>query len=155
MNFKGTQIAIDLYGCLENKVTKPDDVKKILQEATETFLMEPKAYYYNEDNDEEKYVYSYIIPCKKGHLNVVVYPKIGYVGIDVFTCNEMAKPEKLAIFLRNQFSPDKAQTTFLERGNFGSKNDLKPRKKTLVKTSRRAKTARDHILKLLLKPKSM
>lgn len=155
MNFKGTQIAIDLYGCLENIVTTPNNVKTILQEATETFLMEPKNFFYNEDNDEQSNLYSYIIPCKKGHLNVIVYPKIGYVGIDVFTCNETAKPEKLAIFLRNQFSPDKAQTTFVERGNLGSKNDLKPRKKTLVKTSRRAKTARDNILKLLLKPKSM
>lgn len=155
MNFKGTQIAIDLYGCLENIVTDPDVVKTILQEAAETFLMEPKNYYYNEDKDEKNSVYSYIIPCKKGHLNVIVYPILGYAGIDVFTCNETAKPEKLAIFLRNQFSPDKAQTTFLERGNLGSKNDLKPRKKSLVKTSRRAKTARDQILKLLLKPKSM
>lgn len=155
MNFKGTQIALDLYGCLEIVVTDPTAVKNILQEATETFLLEPKNYYYNEDNDIENSVYSYMIPCKKGHLSVIVYPEIGYVGIDIFTCNESAKPEKLATFLRNQFSPDKAQTTFLERGNLGSKNDLKPRKQTLVKTSRRAKTARDHILKLLLKPKSM
>lgn len=155
MNLKGIQIAIDMYGCLEDIVANPQTIETILKEATDTFSMEAKSFYFNQDVNTTDLDYSYIVPCKKGHLNVYVYPNLGFVAVDVFTCNQTAKAEKLAIFLRNKFSPDKAQTTFLDRGNFGSKNDMKPRKKSLIKTSRRAKTARDKILKILFRPKSI
>lgn len=152
MKFKGTQIAIDMYGCLEAVVTDAEAVKKILQQAiTEYHMGEIDIYFNQEENDE----YSLLAPCKKGHINLHVYPQLGFAAVDVFTCNDDASPEQLASYLRAQFNPDKSRITFLERGDFGSQNDMKPRRKSQVKTSRRAKNARDKILKLVMKPRSL
>lgn len=69
-----------------------------------------------------------------------LYPDLGFVTIDVFTCFKDADPDGLARFLRNYFDPDKSKITYLDRGDFGSESDMKPRRKSNIKTIRRART---------------
>lgn len=152
VKFKGTQIAIDMYGCSDEVISNPEAVEAILREAIVEYHMEERAVHYNaEDNGE----YSLIVPCKRGHINLHVYPQIGFAAVDVFTVNDAANPDKLAVYLRAKFAPDKSKITFLERGDFGSQNDMKPRRKSQIKTIRRAKNAGNALKKLMMRPKSL
>lgn len=153
MNYKGTQIAIDMYACDGETISNKDTVKAILKNAVEQYKMEEHSIYFNDDQGNNEY--SYIIPCKRGHINIHVYPTLGFVAADIFTINDAANPEQLAITLRKEFAPDKSKITFLERGDFGSQNDMKPRRKRQVKTIRRAKNAGAAFKRLILKPKSL
>ena len=60
---------------------------------------------------------------------------------DIFTLENAANPEQVAVFLRQEFTPDQAKVTTLKRGDYGSIKDMKPRRKKLVKPMRRAKNA--------------
>lgn len=153
MKFKGTQIAIDMYSCNGAVISNKDTVQEILERAATEYGMEKKSIYYNDDQDDAEF--SYIIPCNRGHINVHVFPVLGFVAADIFTVSDSASPEKLAIFLRKEFSPDKSKITFLQRGDFGSLNDMKPHLRSQTKTIRRAKNAGAVIKKLVLKPKSL
>ncbi len=153
MDFKGTQIAIDMYSCDEEVLTNHDVVKALVQNAVSSYHMEEQAIYYVNDNSNDEY--SYLIPCKRGHMNLHVYPSLGFIAMDIFTLQDGANPEKLAISLRKAFNPDKSKITFLERGDFGSESDMKPRRKKQIKTIRRAKNAGTVLKQLLFKPKSI
>ena len=153
MKFKRTQIAIDMYSCNGAVISNKDIVKEVLERAATEYGMEKKSIYYNDDQGDGEF--SYIIPCNRGHINVHVYPVLGFVAADIFTISDNANPEKLAIFLRKEFSPDKSKITFLQRGDFGSLNDMKPHLRSQIKTIRRAKNAGAVLKKLVLKPKSL
>ena len=153
MKFKGTQIAIDMYSCNGNIISNKDLVREVLERATTEYGMEKQSIYYNDDQGDGEF--SYIIPCNRGHINVHVYLVLGFVAADIFTVNDTASPEKLAIFLRKEFSPDKSKITFLQRGDFGSQFDMKPHRRSQIKTIRRAKHAGEVLKKLVLKPKSL
>ena len=103
---------------------------------------------------DENGEYSFSIPCKRGHINLHVYPQLGFAAVDVFTCNDEADPDRLVGFIKKQFSPDKAKITFLQRGDFGSQSDMKPRRKSQIKPMHRARNAGNRLLKIVMKPKS-
>ena len=151
MKFKGTQIVIDMYSCKYEIVSDCKKVEAILQKAVEDYKIGAYSICYNLDDNGE---YSFSIPCKRGHINLHVYPELDFAAIDIFTCNDEADPDRLANFLKKQFSPDKSKITFLQRGDFGSQNDMKPRRKSQVKTIHRARNAGNRLLRIVMKPKS-
>ena len=137
MKFKGAQIAIDMYSCKDEILSDCKKVEVILQKAVEDYK-----------NGE----YSFSIPCKRGHINLHVYPELGFAAVDIFTCNDEADPDRLAGFIKKQFSPDKSKITFLKRGDFGSQNDMKPRRKSQIKPMHRARNAGKRLLKIVMGP---
>ncbi|MDD4084031.1 MAG: S-adenosylmethionine decarboxylase-like protein [Acholeplasmataceae bacterium] len=151
MDFKGKQIAIDMYNCLEEIISDNKKVEELLQKAAEVYKIGAYSVCYNIDENGE---YSFSVPCKRGHMNLHVYPALGFAAIDIFTCKDDAEPENLAAFLKKTFSPDKSKITFLQRGDFGSQSDMKPRRRSQIKTMHRAKSAGNQLLKIVMKPKS-
>ena len=79
--------------------------------------------------------------CTNGHLFLHVFPTYGYVEADIFTLESGANPEQVEVFLRQEFVPDHSKLTTLKRGDYGSIMDMKPQRKKMVKTMRRAKNA--------------
>ena len=141
----GTQIAIDMYNCSDLLLSDASGVQATIQSAAADFAMQPRETYINcEEGINEYSVFSL-------HL----YPDLGFVTIDVFTCFKDADPDGLARFLRNYFDPDKSKITYLDRGDFGSESDMKPRRKSNIKTIRRARTIGNKLSKLMMKPRSM
>lgn len=153
MNFQGTQIAIDMYECDITVIGDQDKVKAIIEQAVADFKMDQQAIHFNDEKENDEY--SYLVPCKRGHINIHVYPQLGFVAADVFTVNTIARPESLAKYLREAFAPDKSKITLLQRGDFGSQDDMKPSRRNQIKTFRRASRAGKALKKLLFRPKSM
>ena len=149
----GTQIAIDMYNCSDALLNDDIGVKTFISNPSNDFSMQLRQIYIDrEDGNNE---YSVYLHCKQGHLTLHIYPELGFMTVDIFTCYKEAHPDKLAKHLRNYFNPDKSKITYLDRGDFGSESDMKPRSKSKIKTIRRARNLGNKLGKIILKPRSM
>ena len=145
---KGTQVALDMYRCLEDVVYDKDKIKAILEMAAQKFDMRELAVHLTDNEMDEEFCY--VMLCDNGHIFLHVFPAQGYAAADVFTLDSGADPEELAIFLRKEFGPDQAKLTMITRGDFGNVSDMKPRRQKIVKPIRRAKNAGATLKKFMM-----
>lgn len=136
---KGTQAALDMYRCAEEIVFDKKKIRDVLEEAAERFSLKELALYSTENDEGDDFCF--VMLCTNGHIFLHVFPTYGYVEADVFTLESAASPEQVAVFLRQEFGPDQTKLTTLKRGDYGSIKDMKPQRKKMVKTMRRAKNA--------------
>ena len=136
---KGTQAALDMYRCAEDVVFDKEKIRDILEEAADRFSLKELALYATENDEGDDFCF--VMLCTNGHLFLHVFPTYGYVEADIFTLESGANPEQVAVFLRQEFGPDQSKLTTLKRGDYGSIKDMKPQRKKMVKTMRRAKNA--------------
>lgn len=149
----GIQMVIDMYNCSDLLLNDATEVRTTIENAVAEFAMRPHETYINcEEGINEYSIFSH---CKQGHVTLHLYPDLGFVTIDIFTCFKDANPDGLLRFLREYFEPDKSKITYLNRGDFGSESDMKPRRKSNIKTIRRARTIGNKLSKLMMKPRSI
>lgn len=152
-NFMGKLIVIDMYSCKENAINDIEFVKNSLSEACVKFGMDLEQLVCNEDAEGKEY--SVVAICKRGHVTLHVYKELGFVTADVFSCNEGAQPADLSRQLRIFLGTDKAKITLLDRGDFGSVVDMKPRRNSKIKLGRHTKNLGNKLKNMILKPRSM
>lgn len=149
----GKLIVVDMYSCKENVINDIEAVKAELEKACADFAMPLVQIVVNDDAENEEY--SVVAVCKCGHVTLHVYKELGFVTADVFSCFEAAKPAELSRHLRGFFGTDKAKITLLNRGDFGSETDMKPRRNSKIKFSRHTKNFGNKLKKIILKPRSI
>lgn len=149
----GKLIVVDMYSCKENVINDIEGVKAELEKACTDYEMALSQIIFNEDTENEEY--SVVALCKRGHVTLHVYKELGFVTADVFSCFEEAKPAELSRYLRTFFGTDKAKITLLDRGDFGSETDMKPRRNSKIKFSRHTKNFGNKLKKIILKPRSI
>ena len=149
---RGTQVALDMYHCEEDVVCNQEKIGEMLEEVAQRFAMDELALHLT-DNDQGD-DYCYVMLTRNGHIFLHVFPAYGYVEADIFSLETGVDPEQLAIYLRKQFGPDQSKLTMLNRGDFGSIADMKPRRKKIIKPIRRAKNAGATLKKLVLNQKN-
>ena len=141
--FTGKLIAIDMYNCGVNEVNDTEKAKTLLQVCQE----------------EGQSEYSISVLCKQGHVTLHVYPKLGFIAADIFSCYDDADPAGMARYLRSAFDCDKAKITLLDRGDFGSKYDMKPNHRSNIKFIRRTQNVTKNVgaqlKKMMLKPRGI
>lgn len=148
----GKLIAIDMYSCNYNTLEDHSKVEDVLDEACRDFSMHvSQVLYYKEDEQNE---YTLFAACKQGHVTLHIYPDLGFVTADIFSCGEGANPAGMARFLRSYFNADKSKITLLDRGDFGTKNDMKPKRRSKVTFIRRTKNLGGRLKKIILRPHS-
>ena len=150
---KGKLIVVDMYGCKADVINDIEGVKTVLSEACVNFGMDMSEVVCNEYPENKEY--SVIVACKRGHVTVHVYKEIGFVAVDVFSCHDGAHPEQMSRFLRTYFGTDKAKITLLDRGDFGTEVDMKPRRNSNIKFGRRTRSLGNKLKKIILKPRSI
>lgn len=150
---KGKLIVVDMYSCKEMAINDIEIVKNSLSEACVKFGMELVQVVCNEDVENKEY--SVVAICKRGHVTLHVYKELGFVTADVFSCNEGSKPADLSREMRVFFGTDKAKITLIDRGDFGSEVDMKPRRNSKIKLGRHTKNIGNKLKKMILKPRSM
>jgi S-adenosylmethionine decarboxylase len=139
VNFRGTQVVMDMYNCALDTISDQSEVKKVMETTADHFHFEVINLYYNPTAGTEDY--SYLMPCLNGHIILYVFPSLGYVSADIFSTRENTNTELIAIFIRKKFAPDQAKLTLLNRGDFGTINDMKPRRRKHIRPIRRATEA--------------
>ena len=142
-----------MYSCTENVINNVEQVKADLATACETYGMGLSSIYCEEY--EENNEYSVVAICRRGHVSLHVYKNLGFVAADVFSCHDGAKPSELSRNLRAYFGTDKSKITLLDRGDFGTVADMKPRKNSQIKFVRRTKNLGNKLKKMMLKPRSI
>lgn len=153
----GKLIAMDMYNCSDASLQDPGAVAEILNEKVVACGLEPRQTISNHEEGTQEFFIGEA--CKQGHVLMHLYPEVGFVCIDVFTRLNKAEPDKLAHELRQYFAPDKTKITYLNRGDFGTLADMKPRHYRNTKTMRRMRTMGGALnrtfTRIILKPKSM
>ena len=155
--FTGKLIAIDMYNCGINEISDTDKAEELLLQGCEKFKMQKQQIICTQE--EGKSEYSLLASCKQGHVTLHIYPALGFIAADIFTCFDEADPAGMARYLRSAFDCDKAKITLLDRGDFGSKYDMKPNHRSKIKFIRRTqnvtKNVGDKLKKMMLKPRGI
>lgn len=122
----GTHVLIDLYTCLEDVVNSP----LIIQESV-TNALEAAQQPIDEINcqvlDDEIVLFAVSSHC---HIAVHAYPEMGYVAVDIYTFDLPLQTTILMRALKRSFGAERVKATSINRGDFGSIRDMKPRKKS-------------------------
>ena len=88
-----------------------------------------------------------------------IYPEMGFMTADIFSCFNDADPAYMARYLRVTFDADKSKITLLDRGDFGTQNDMKPTHRSKIKFIRRTKNVTSNVgnklKKMMMKPRSL
>ncbi|MFX1344421.1 MAG: adenosylmethionine decarboxylase [Promethearchaeota archaeon] len=61
--------------------------------------------------------YSAIAMLKTSHAAIHTWPEHGYIGIDIFICDEFTKGLHVIRYLKEKLKPEKAEFFYIERGN--------------------------------------
>lgn len=156
-NFLGKLIAIDMYNCGTEEIAIPAVAEELLRKGCEQFSMHCQQIVCNQEEGAKEY--SLFAICQQGHVTLHVYPEMGFMTCDIFTCSADADPAALARNLREAFDADKSKITLLDRGDFGSKNDMKPTHRSKIKFIRRTKNMTSSmgskLKKMMMKPRSI
>lgn len=147
----GLLVAADLYGCAADALEQ-DALKNILVKYADNNHMHVQSIRVEQENESSYGIYSI---CKIGHIILHVNFEKGFVAIDGFSCSEDANPEKLVRELCSFLSPDKMKLTYVDRGDFGKKADMKPRHRNKSRKIAQMRNMTKRFGKLLIKPKSL
>ncbi len=149
----GKLIAVDMYSCNDAVLHKPADLQAAVEKGCRDFALQPmQVMQYDE---AEQIEYMLFAACRLGHVTLHVYPDIGFVAADIFSCCEGANPAGMAKYLRSCLDADKSKITLLDRGDFGSESDMKPSRRSKIKFIRRTENIGGKLKKIMLKPRSM
>ncbi len=156
-NFIGKLIAIDMYNCGSEEIADPKLAEDLLLKGCQEFSMQSQQIICCQEEGQNEY--SLFAICKQGPITLHAYPELGFMTADIFSCFATAEPAAMARYLREAFNADKSKITLLDRGDFGSKNDMKPTHRSKIKFIRRTKNVTqnvgDKLKKMMLKPRSM
>ena len=147
----GLLITADLYSCAEDALEMAG-----LQETLQNYAKENgmEMSNFRLENEGENLFGIYTI-CRQGHIVLHINNETGYVALDAFTYCPGANPEKLVRQMCDFLAPDKLKITYVERGDFGKKADMKPRHRNRTRNIARVRSMTKSFGQLMLKPKSL
>lgn len=151
MKILARHLTVDMYGCKINKLNNLDSIRENIQTAIEESgmtLLDVKIQVLEDDQ------LSALALLHEGHISIHTYPELGYAAVDIFTCSENSRPEKMIATIRSFLKPEKTKTTFLKRGDFGSVKDMKPKIKISVAPLRRIRNTGARMIRLLSRKKA-
>ena len=134
MKTTARQITIDMYKCNLTGFGSADVAGSAITNTLESIGL-GAAQKITQTFDDGHFAVAVLFPS--GSLTAHIYPNLSYVSLDLFICEENARPDTHFTSLRKVFKAEKTKITELRRGDFGSIKDMKP--KTSTKTSRMRK----------------
>jgi len=147
----GLLIAADLYGCADDALSQKA-LEDVVREFSVTSNMQIQSIRVVQEEEDRYGIYCI---CQEGHIILHVNDEKGFVAIDGFSCNEEADPEKMVRELCSFLSPDKMKLTYVDRGDFGKKTDMKPRRRNKSRKITQMRNMTKRFGKLFMKPKSL
>ena len=144
-----------MYNCGTEEIATPAVAEELLRKGCEQFSMGCQQIVCNQEEGAKEY--SLFAICQQGHVTLHIYPDMGFMTADIFTCSAKADPAALARNLREAFDADKSKITLLDRGDFGSKNDMKPTNRsrnTRIRSTKNVTSSMGSKLKtMMMKPR--
>lgn len=152
----GLLITADMYGCAEEAM-RPAGLKEALEKYAGANGMGMYLLHIENEKNEvlNEVAYGIYTLCQEGHVVLHVNSATGYTALDVYSFREGADPEKLVRDLSSYLDPDKVKITYVERGDFGRKADMKPRRNNRSRNVTRVRNMTKKFGRMVLKPKSL
>lgn len=152
----GLLITADMYGCAE-KALHPEGLKEALEKCAGENNMGMYLLRIEKEQEEmlKDVAYGIYTFCEEGHVVLHVNSETGYTALDVYSFKENSNPEKLVRDLSAYLDPDKIKITYVERGDFGHKADMKPRRNNRSRSVTRVRNMTKKFGRMVLKPKSL
>jgi len=110
----GKSLSIDLYGCKGSGLDNKEFVEDLLQHAAK----EAKATVLN------IYVHQFspqgitgVIAISESHMAVHTWPEYDFVSVDIYTCGDIAMPDKAKDYVIKKLQPQRHEIKEQTRGN--------------------------------------
>lgn len=142
----GRHTTADFYGCRKEVLNDMDLLQNLLSQAVHAANLKMLS---TQSHQFEPEGITVIGLLTDGHLGIHTYPELGFAAIDLFTCDSHSLPDKALATIKKTLTPEKAKTTQIKRGDFGSERDMKPRTKTNSGAIRKVKDTGSKVLKFL------
>jgi len=139
-------LMVDLYNCKNSQLTDINLIKETLGDS----LAQHGASLISiccERAEEDHHALIGIL--EEGHISLEIYSDLKYVAMDIFLCQEDARPEAISKAMRSFFKPDKTKTTLLKRGDFTAVKEIKPKVKTHVAPLRKIHNTGAKVIRIL------
>lgn len=135
MQNMGEHILLDLYACLEDRISTAE---ALTDNAIKAFshVCECEETPSCTTFDEEIVLTVVTAQC---HMILHAYPALGYVAADLYTYKKTLRTKQFIKDLRRALGAERIKSTSIRRGDFGSQRDMKPRKKTNITALGRVK----------------
>lgn len=100
----GLHIIGEFLGVEERKLSKIEDLKPIVEEVIKESRLNTISYKYHQF---EPHGVTCVYLLRESHLALHTWPEVGYVAIDIFTCDREGKAEKVIQLLKEKLNPKK------------------------------------------------
>lgn len=144
MKALGKQVTLDLYNCKDLMLNDKEQLKQIIADAAAQYDLQKCFEHIHYDNTSDFIIVSLFVG---GHIMAHVYPSQGFIAVDIFSTS--ANPEKAALYIKQKIAPEKSKLTFLDRGDFGTISDMKPRRKNYSTSIKKVKSAGAKMMKFI------
>lgn len=113
MRFLGHQLVVELSGCNSEMLADVDQIRSAMLEAARqaNCTIVTQAFHHF-----SPFGVSGAVIVAESHLAIHTWPEYGYAAVDVFTCGDVADPEKAAQYLARTLQAESFTMTRLERG---------------------------------------
>ncbi len=137
----GQHLIIDLYACFEESISSPLLLQEALTHAME-MAQQPIDEISAQVLDDEIILSAIALHC---HVTLHAYPLLGYVAADVYSFQSSLQATTVMKSLKTSFGADRVRATSVRRANFGSEQDMKPRRKNSLSTLGRVTRTRTRL----------
>lgn len=141
MHVLGEHILIDFYACVEAQMSSVT----VLQEHIINALHEANQSIDEIDCDVLEDEIFLIAAAHHCHVVVHAYPHLGYVAADIYTFDKSLDTKIITRVLKSGLGSEKMKVTSIRRGDFGSLDDMKPRKNSSITAMGRVKRTRTRL----------
>ncbi len=107
----GRHLIVELQGCDPEKLTRAEEVEKLLLEAarrSELTIMGVKTHYFNPGATS-------MVIIGESHLSIHTWPEYGYAAVDIFVCRGK-DPWKAFEVIARELRPEKVKALEIKRG---------------------------------------
>lgn len=125
-NSLGKHLIVDCYGCYEEVLSNPTIITDAL--ASAMVEGEQPIDHINCLELQDEIIISYF--AEGCHVCIHSYPSTGYAAVDIYTFRSPLKDALVMKALKEAFGAERIKSTSVNRGDFGSIADMKPRHKT-------------------------
>jgi len=137
----GQHLLIDLYACLENTISSLPILQNSLMNALASAQQQVNEIS-TEELDEEFILFAL---ANQSHVTMHAYPHLGYVAVDIYSFNRPFDTSIVMRELKKALGSDRVKATSVQRGDFGSERDMKPRRQSSLSTIGRVTRTRTRL----------
>lgn len=112
-NALGRHVLIELSGCPYTLLNDIDFVRKALVDAAERAHVTIVSENFNRFNPHG---ISGVLVIAESHISIHTWPEFDYAAIDIFTCGDVAMPDRAEQFLVEVFRPSDYRSYVVKRG---------------------------------------